>query len=316
MDERNDGQIAVSLIVATVGRVQELDRMLASIARQTLKSIELIIVDQNPDDRVEQLLANCERTVVYIHVRSPRGLSRARNVGIHVASGRIICFPDDDCWYADDFLQRMTAWFDQHQDYDFLCCAAQDEKGREVASRWPSHSLAIDRGSVLRACASASLFMRRAALDGIEGFDERMGLGAATPFQSAEDSDLALRCMNRGGKGWFAKQLFVYHPHKGAGAVASSRALAYGMGFGYLLRKHRYSFHTLIYHVLRALGGAIKSLVMAEPAKARFYWNSAYGRLRGYLTPISSRAAHEWRWPGARRTSAGKTERTVSAPRQ
>ncbi len=283
MDEVDDDRIAVSLIVATVGRVQELDRMLGSIARQTLNSVELIIVDQNADDRVLKVLENWRHTISYIHVRSARGLSRARNVGIGLASGRILCFPDDDCWYRDDFLQQMSTWFDQHQDYDFFCCTAQDESGREVAARWPSHSRAIDRGSVLRACASASLFIRRAALAQIGGFDERMGLGAVSPFQSGEDSDLALRCMQRGGKGWFAKQLFVYHPYKGGGEGASSRALGYGMGFGYLLRKHRYSVCTLLYHVARALGGMIKSVMLAEPGKAWFYWNSAYGRLRGYL---------------------------------
>jgi GT2 family glycosyltransferase len=286
MDEPNDGQIAVSLIVATVGRAQELNRMLASIAGQNLKGIQLIIVDQNLCNRVEQLLEDWNSSLSYVHVRSPRGLSRARNVGIKLASGRIVCFPDDDCWYPGDLLLQVVQWFDQHQEYDFLCCTAQDGSGREVASRWPSHSHAIDRDSVLRACASASLFMRRTALDEIGGFDERMGLGAATPFQSAEDSDLALRCMDRGGKGWSAKQLYVYHPYKGAGGVANSRALGYGMGFGYLLRKHRYSLPTLIYHVVRALGGFIKSILLAEPDKARFYWNSAYGRLRGYLTPM------------------------------
>jgi hypothetical protein len=137
----------------------------------------------------------------------------------------------------------------------------------------------------LRACASASLFIRQAALDDIGGFDERMGLGAATPFQSAEDSDLALRCLDGGRKGWFEKQLHVYHPHKGAGTGTSSRAFGYGMGFGCLLRMHGYSPRTLIYHVVRALGGAIKALLLAEPNKALFYWKSALGRLRGYLIP-------------------------------
>jgi hypothetical protein len=115
-----------------------------------------------------------------------------------------------------------------------------------------------------------------------------MGLGAATPFQSAEDSDLALRCLDGGGKGWFEKQLYVYHPHKGPGAVTGSRAFGYGMGFGYLLRMHGYSLRTLIYHVLRALGGAIKSLLLAEPNKALFYWKSALGRLSGYSIPPST----------------------------
>jgi glycosyltransferase involved in cell wall biosynthesis len=290
MNESNEARgrepLAVSLIVATVGRTQDLNRLLESIAAQSMTSLELIIVDQNVDDRVKNLLENSAHSFLCMHVRSPKGLSRARNVGINLASGHILCFPDDDCWYPGDLLRQVVQWFDQYQDYDFLCCAAQDGSGREVASRWPNHSLTIDRDSVLRACASASLFMRRTALDEIGGFDEGMGLGASTPFQSAEDSDLALRCMGRGGKGWFAKQLHVYHPDKGAGEAGNSRALGYGMGFGYLLRKHRYSARTLIYHVARALGGLIKSIILAEPDKTGFYWNSACGRLRGYLMPM------------------------------
>ncbi len=86
MDEPNGGQIAVSLIVATVGRAQELNRMLASIAGQTLKSVQLIIVDQNSGHRVEQLLEDWKGSLPCVHVRSPRGLSRSRNVGIKLAS--------------------------------------------------------------------------------------------------------------------------------------------------------------------------------------------------------------------------------------
>jgi len=242
-------------------------------------------VDQNADDRVKKLIESSKPCLRYVLVHSPRGLSRARNLGISLASGGIVGFPDDDCWYPDDLLLQVKKWFDRNQTYDFLCCTAQDESGREVASRWPSRSLVIDRDSVLRACASASLFMRKAVLDDIGGFDERMGLGAATPFQSAEDSDLALRCLDGGRNGWFEKQLYVYHPHKGAGTATSSRAFGYGMGFGCLLRMHGYSPRTLIYHVVRALGGAIKSLLLAEPKKALFYWKSALGRLRGYLIP-------------------------------
>src|SRR5665213_3135779 len=75
MHEPNDGKITVSLIVGTVGRAQELERMLSSIASQSLKSVELIIVDQNPDDRVEKLIENWKPSLRCVHVRSPRGLS-------------------------------------------------------------------------------------------------------------------------------------------------------------------------------------------------------------------------------------------------
>jgi glycosyltransferase involved in cell wall biosynthesis len=283
--ERIAEDISVSLVLATVGRTHELDRLLASIAGQTFQNIELLIVDQNDDDRVERAIERWQPCLRYTHVRSPRGLSRARNAGIALASGRILGFPDDDCWYPEDLLLQVKEWFDRQPAYDFLCCTAQDESGREVASRWPGRSQVVDRDSVLRACASASLFIRKAALDHIGGFDERMGLGATTPFQSGEDSDLALRCLASGSKGWFEKQLHVHHPATVPGAAASARAFGYGMGFGCLLRMHGYSVGSLLYHVARALGGAGKSLLLANPGEAHFYWNSAVGRLKGYLIP-------------------------------
>lgn len=281
-DQFKDGSIAVSLIVATVERVNELDRMLRSIAAQTLQNVELIIVDQNADDRLNAVLERWKSSLRYSHVRSPRGLSRARNVGLNLASGGIVGFPDDDCWYPESLLFQVKDWFDRHQDHDFLCCAAQDGSGREVASRWPRHSQAIDRASVLRTSPSFSLFIRRATLRQIGGFDERMGLGAGTPFESAEDSDLALRCLDGASKGWFEKRLYVYHPAKGPGEAPSGRAFTYGMGFGYLLHKHHYSAPIMIYHVVRAVGGMIKSLLLAHPGKAVFYWHSAHGRIKGY----------------------------------
>ncbi len=277
--------ISVSLVLATVGRTHELDRLLASISSQTFKNIELIIVDQNEDDRVEKAIGRRQPGLRYVHVHSAIGLSRARNTGIALASGCIVGFPDDDCWYPSDLLFQVKAWFDRQPAYDFLCCTALDESGREVASRWPVRSQVVDRGSVLRACASASLFIRMAALECVGGFDERMGLGATTPFQSGEDSDLALRCLASGSKGWFEKKLHVHHPAVVAGAAANSRAFGYGMGFGCLLRMHGYSAGSMLYHVARALGGASKSLLLGNPGKVRFYWNSATGRLLGYLVP-------------------------------
>jgi glycosyltransferase involved in cell wall biosynthesis len=293
MNSSRDTDIQISLVVATVGRTLELECLLMSITAQNFQGVEVIIVDQNADDRVTTSIQSLQIGFRCVHVRSRKGLSRARNAGLRFASAPIIGFPDDDCFYPDDFLSRMKSWFDKHSTYAFLCCTAQDETGREVASRWPRSSSAIDRATVLRACASASLFIKKTALDSIGGFDETLGLGASTPFQSAEDTDLALRCLESGGKGWFERGLHVCHPYKEAGRGSSSRARAYGMGFGRVLRMHGYSASSLAYHVARALGGACLALLQAQPGEASFYWNSGLGRLHGYLASDGRSSAIE-----------------------
>jgi len=44
--------VRVSFIVATAGRTGELYRLLDSLAAQTHQDIEVVVVDQNPDDRL------------------------------------------------------------------------------------------------------------------------------------------------------------------------------------------------------------------------------------------------------------------------
>jgi GT2 family glycosyltransferase len=274
--------LTLSLIVATVGRTQELDRLFCSLGTQMLSGLELIIVDQNSDDRIEALLDRASPPVRCTHLRSPRGLSRARNMGLAASSGAILGFPDDDCWYPQDLLESVRRWFEDHPDCQFLCCAMRDGTGREVAARWPSRSRGLDSHSVLRTAASASLFMRREALEQIGGFDEEIGLGAATPYQSGEDTDMAIRCLRSGGKGWFEKSLYVHHPDRDLDRVPRERALSYGIGFGYLLGKHGYPFSSVAYHIARAVGGGIKALLLLRYKHAVFYFQSARGRWKGY----------------------------------
>ena len=288
-------KIEISLIVATAGRVDELQKLLASIARQTRTDFELIIVDQNTDDRIEQLLKRLQLPFTCVHASSALGASKARNVGIKQAQGNILGFPDDDCWYPLTMLAQVKEWFDRNSHYDFLCCSAQDENHNEVAARWPSRSVDIDRATVLRACNCSSLFIRRTAAVQTGGFDESMGPGPETTVKATEENDFALRLMAGSYRGRFEKSLHIFHPRKEAGSGTTDRALNYGIGFGFLLRKHDYPIYTLAYHVIRPLGGIVRAFSRASLKEVRFYWKSAIGRLIGYIntntlkkTPIQS----------------------------
>jgi glycosyltransferase involved in cell wall biosynthesis len=196
-------KVDISLIVATVGRVAELERLLASLVMQTSKNFELIVVDQNPDDRLSSHLSGRPLPFPSIVLRSELGASRARNLGIKHAQGDIIGFPDDDCWYPSTMIDSLEAWFTAHPQYDFLSCPALDEHGQDTAGRWPRKSKDIDRKTALRTCACSSLFVRRGAALSVGGFDETMGPGPQTLVKAGEDNDFALRMISKSFRGRF-----------------------------------------------------------------------------------------------------------------
>src|ERR1700749_5065897 len=120
----------LSLVAATVGRSDELVRLLDSIDKQLTADVEVIIVDQNDDERVKSCLERVALRTRCIHIHSRRGLSLARNAGLEVASGAIVGFPDDDCWYPEGFLHRVGTWFARNGKHDLLCTVLRDEEGR------------------------------------------------------------------------------------------------------------------------------------------------------------------------------------------
>ncbi|HTW94346.1 MAG TPA: glycosyltransferase family A protein, partial [Tepidisphaeraceae bacterium] len=107
-----------SLIVPTVDRVAELERLLTSLQRQTLRDFEVLVVDQNADDRVTTVIERCGKRLSIVHLRCQRGTSRARNLGIRRAAGTVMAFPDDDCWYPPDVLEEIWKQLCEHPQWD------------------------------------------------------------------------------------------------------------------------------------------------------------------------------------------------------
>ena len=111
-----------SLVLATVDRTAEVNRFLDALQTQTHRNFELIVVDQNADERVSRLLKAQQHNFSIIHIQRPdkRGVSRARNLGLQHISGDIVTFPDDDCWYPSNLLQSVDLFMTSHEEVDSL----------------------------------------------------------------------------------------------------------------------------------------------------------------------------------------------------
>jgi glycosyltransferase involved in cell wall biosynthesis len=82
-----------SLIVSTINRINELERRFKSLTTQDDDNFEVVVVDQNLDDRLEGIVTSYNQQFPILHLKqTQRGLSRARNLGRSHVKGDVIEF--------------------------------------------------------------------------------------------------------------------------------------------------------------------------------------------------------------------------------
>ena len=272
-----------SLIMGTLGRVDEIGEFLASLQRQDHRDFELLIVDQNPDERLAPLIEQYRQHFRIRRYRSAPGLSRARNVGLRYASGDLIAFPDDDCWYPDGLLSYVARRFEASPTLDGLTGRFVDNDGRSEG-RWLTHSQTLNRYSVWRGGISFSIFLRRQLVEDIGNFDESLGVGAGTPWGAGEETEFLLRGLKAGGRIEFDHDLVLRHPVKTAdfGEAAIERQRRYEAGFGCVIRRSGFPAWYFPYVCGRTVGGALLALLSGQRARARFKWQSVLARISGW----------------------------------
>jgi len=271
-----------SLIVATLGRSGEIGALLESLLTQDRDDLEVIIVDQNADDRVTPVLQPYAARLPITHLRSAiRNANHARNLGLRQARGEIVTFPDDDCLYPPGVLTRVDAAFRAAPSLGVLTGPAASPEGGLGSGRWREESGAIDLTNVWTSVIEFNLFLPRQLMLALGGFDERLGPG--TRWGSAEGNDLVCRAIAHGAIAQYDAGLRIIHPDKRLTEVAVSRAASYGRGLGFVLRRHGVPLSVWLAFLVRPIGGALLSLAQLRFHNAAYYTMSFWGRLIGGL---------------------------------
>jgi glycosyltransferase involved in cell wall biosynthesis len=271
-----------SLIVATKGRTTDVGAFLESLKHQHTTDFEVIIVDQNEDDRLQPIIAPYQVDFSIIWLRSAiANSSHARNLGIAAAQGEILAFPDDDCLYPDALLPRVDQHFAATPALGLLSGPARAPGGALGSGRWSAHSGVPDYRNVWTCIIEFNMFVCRATLPPLLRFDEELGVGAR--FGSAEGVDLAITLKRAGAVLFYDFDLYVIHPDKALTAVAVQRAYIYGTGFGRVLRKHMEVIPkiTILRYLVRPLGGMLFAVLQARWLPAHYYLQTLRGRLSG-----------------------------------
>ena len=272
------------LVVATVDRVAELDRLFASLDRQTHRRFRVVLVDQNEDDRLEAVVA-AHPELDLVHVHSERGLSRAKNRGLQELRADVVATPDDDCAYADELLEHVARRFEAEAGLDGLSGKSVGRDGRASAS-WERDAAVLTHDNLWNRLNSGAMFLRSSVVGAVGGFDEQLDLGSGTPWSLGSEIDYAVRAVRAGARIVYDPDLTVIHDEKPR-SPAELRAFGYreGASVGYILRKHRYPTRVLARMLVRPIGGALLSLVRLDLERARYHLATLVGRVRGYRGP-------------------------------
>ena len=102
-------ELLLSVVVPVYNAKKTLNRCVDSILKQTLKDMEIILVDDGSTDGTYEICDNYERKHKCIHVLHQRnkGPLSARVAGCKIAKGKYISFVDSDDWVEENMFEVL-----------------------------------------------------------------------------------------------------------------------------------------------------------------------------------------------------------------
>ena len=109
----DSGILKASVVINTYNRAEYLTNAMVSIAAQSYRNLELIVVNGPSNDNTEEVLDSVEGTGIrFKRAKCPnRNLSESRNVGISAATGDVVFFIDDDAVAHREWVARLMATY-------------------------------------------------------------------------------------------------------------------------------------------------------------------------------------------------------------
>jgi len=124
----------ISVVIPTYNREKEILRSVESVRKQTVKDLEIIVVDDGSTDLTEEVIKRIDDSrIQYIKHKTNLGGCAARNTGVSNAHGKYIAFQDsDDVWYENKLEVEMNSLLTNNADIVF-CKMNKIVNGEPVA---------------------------------------------------------------------------------------------------------------------------------------------------------------------------------------
>ena len=271
----------VSVVICAYNAERTMRPCLESLRRLDYPNFEVVIVDDGSRDRTADISMDFPE---FRLIRQPnKGLSVARNVGMHAARGEIIAYTDSDCVVDPHWLTLMVRSITEN---NFDGCGgpnyAPHEDGWIEAScaaspGAPCHVLvAEDRAEHLAGC---NMVFSKAALAKIGGFDAQF-------TTAGDDVDICWRMLDAGFTLGFSPAAFVWHFRRNTVKAYYGQQRGYGRAEAMLYPRYPERFNVMGQIAWR---GTIPGLARTIPGgkRKRVLWKTRPRARRRFSIPGS-----------------------------
>jgi glycosyltransferase involved in cell wall biosynthesis len=197
-----------SVAVAAYNAADTIGEALESALAQTVRPLQVIIVDDGSTDATAAEVEPYRDRIVYVR-KQHGGVAAALNAALVHAEGEFFARLDADDAYTPTRLEALADLAAARTDLDILCTDAFLEVEHEPLSRFGADTpfeVADQRSAILERCFCAAPAVRRSKLMDVGGFDESMRTGS--------DWEALIRLIHRGAvAGIVDEPLYRYRIH-------------------------------------------------------------------------------------------------------
>jgi glycosyltransferase involved in cell wall biosynthesis len=224
----------VSVIIPYFNREQYIDEAIQSVLAQTLKPLEIVIVNDGSQESSRRHLDRYADVCTIVDMPASGGAAQARNAGVRKAHGQFIAFLDDDDVWLPEKLEVQRRYFDEHTECDLV----HSSVWAFFATR-PDELRTCDWGPQLTLAQALThnhwvflqtIMIRTEVFRTLGGFDAR--------FRGSEDHDLVIRCCAAGYRIEGIRQPLVRYRQEGHASLTRKYWRMY-LTAAQLVWKHR-----------------------------------------------------------------------------
>jgi glycosyltransferase involved in cell wall biosynthesis len=207
----------VSVIIPTYKNYLLIGRAIKSLLNQTYQNFEIVIVDDSPDNKTEEVVRGFkDERIKYIHNKERTNLPGARNQGVKESSpdSKYVAFLDDDDEYLPQFLEKTIKVLEEKREIAVVIPWAElrTKDGKKIGELKCSSSDEFWRQRVGNGCVIRKEIFTKENF----WFDERKVM---------DDVDFALRVLKDHKWECLPEILWIYYPYPEEGKQSASSAL-------------------------------------------------------------------------------------------